>query len=905
MKKLVLLLFVFNTLIFNITGQSVFNSKRISNTDIITLQNIFAPKASPTFTGTVNGITPSMVGLGNVTNVTDSLKSVSNPTKTALGLKSDLTYTNQKLHTVTSIVNLQAYTLTDLCQFDGSIWERKSGNVASNGGIYAGTIINVSSSNYWQRKVFDFIKPQYFGAKGDGVTDDTQSIQNCLNASLFVYFGNIASNYKVSGNLILRSGHVLDGGNCTITQTAYRTILFQCGSLNNFTFTNFNFVGYGTGDYDESGDANPLAIAISIINGSNIKVSKCTFTNFSYTSLQAVGTNDVDFNNNVVVGLGSPFLIPSSMTRARCYGVLIQGTNIKITNNKISQSSQGILLGVASNHVIISENIIYDIINQHGMYLQEGITNLIVNKNTVRNTGNIGIKLQQNDASGKDSYNIIISDNITENTGQEGILVINSTGSASIYSLRNVNVTNNTVKNSGQSGISIRNVKKGIVSTNIISLTSQDGIAFNSCDNIITSFNNISDSGTNGIRFGVSCNYMNTHNNTINNIGEQNISTETYGIFVNSGSYHNIFKNDIYDFNSKMPYGIFFANGDQTTARIENNQITNSTSYGIRLVTPTQTIKKLINNVFINCVAGVTNGSEIWDGINTFASIISPTVTGSTLTNSGLILQSTTGVGTTGSNIDFLTGSNGSINALRILPSGNIGLGALTPSSKFEVTYNGADTQPIAIFRNTNTSGFSGLQLDRSATVRYALSQYSTNGTIDWQVGTAYGNGAGNSAFSIGQTINLSDAKFTILPSGSIGINNPAPNISSILDITSTTSGLLIPRMTTIQRNAITGVNGLQVYDIELNKIFIHNGTNWGTVGALTGSFSQTGSATTTFTVIIGTTMPNTTYTPIITPTSMLAASSYYISNQTTTTFDVSYLTAVTGSITFKFAVFR
>ena len=36
-----------------------------------------APLASPTFIGTVNGITKSMVGLGNVDNTTDANKQIS------------------------------------------------------------------------------------------------------------------------------------------------------------------------------------------------------------------------------------------------------------------------------------------------------------------------------------------------------------------------------------------------------------------------------------------------------------------------------------------------------------------------------------------------------------------------------------------------------------------------------------------------------------------------------------------------------------------------------------------------------------------------------------------------------------------------------------------------------------
>ena len=49
-----------------------------------------APLASPTFTGTVAGITKAMVGLGNVDNTADSAKPVSTATQTALDLKAPL-----------------------------------------------------------------------------------------------------------------------------------------------------------------------------------------------------------------------------------------------------------------------------------------------------------------------------------------------------------------------------------------------------------------------------------------------------------------------------------------------------------------------------------------------------------------------------------------------------------------------------------------------------------------------------------------------------------------------------------------------------------------------------------------------------------------------------------------------
>jgi hypothetical protein len=59
-----------------------------------------------------------------------------------------------------------------------------------------------------------------------------------------------------------------------------------------------------------------------------------------------------------------------------------------------------------------------------------------------------------------------------------------------------------------------------------------------------------------------------------------------------------------------------------------------------------------------------------------------------------------------------------------------------------------------------------------------------------------------------------------------VGIGTVTPDESSILDITSTTQGLLTPRMTTAQRTAIvTPADGLIVYDTELKSFYHYNST--------------------------------------------------------------------------------
>lgn len=68
------------------------------------------------------------------------------------------------------------------------------------------------------------------------------------------------------------------------------------------------------------------------------------------------------------------------------------------------------------------------------------------------------------------------------------------------------------------------------------------------------------------------------------------------------------------------------------------------------------------------------------------------------------------------------------------------------------------------------------------------------------------------------------------LNSQNVAINatGAAPNASAMLDITSTTGGILIPRMTTAQRTAIAGpATGLKVYDTTTGTFWWYNGTVW------------------------------------------------------------------------------
>jgi hypothetical protein len=74
-----------------------------------------------------------------------------------------------------------------------------------------------------------------------------------------------------------------------------------------------------------------------------------------------------------------------------------------------------------------------------------------------------------------------------------------------------------------------------------------------------------------------------------------------------------------------------------------------------------------------------------------------------------------------------------------------------------------------------------------------------------------------------------------------VGINSITPDASAALDVVSTTTGFLPPRMTTTQRDAISSpATGLQVYNTTTNQNNIYNGTSWVAVVTDADSYTHT-----------------------------------------------------------------
>jgi hypothetical protein len=70
-----------------------------------------------------------------------------------------------------------------------------------------------------------------------------------------------------------------------------------------------------------------------------------------------------------------------------------------------------------------------------------------------------------------------------------------------------------------------------------------------------------------------------------------------------------------------------------------------------------------------------------------------------------------------------------------------------------------------------------------------------------------------------------------VVTTGAAGIGTATPHASAALEVASTTQGLLLPALTTAQRDAVAApAAGLLVYNATTNKLNFYNGTDWESV---------------------------------------------------------------------------
>jgi hypothetical protein len=147
--------------------------------------------------------------------------------------------------------------------------------------------------------------------------------------------------------------------------------------------------------------------------------------------------------------------------------------------------------------------------------------------------------------------------------------------------------------------------------------------------------------------------------------------------------------------------------------------------------------------------------------------------------------------------------------------------------------------------------------------------------------------------FEVGSSITISG----VTPSGYNGTYTVVACTTTIVQFAGSTTGSQTVAGTIVP-TTITGQPGLIQSPSNDHLLFTNNAGTY-VAEQIAGSFSGAASATTTFTVTIGGTQPDVLYKVAVTPTAALTAAPFYVTNKTTTTFDVTYLVGLTGTATF------
>ena len=149
-------------------------------------------------------------------------------------------------------------------------------------------------------------------------------------------------------------------------------------------------------------------------------------------------------------------------------------------------------------------------------------------------------------------------------------------------------------------------------------------------------------------------------------------------------------------------------------------------------------------------------------------------------------------------------------NDFTVTQTGNVGIGTTAPHASLEFNTDLSNRKIVMYETGDNDHQFYGFGIN--------------GGALRYQTDTPNSDHVFYSAASA----TASNELMRIKGNGNVGIGTDTPNANAILDITSSNKGVLFPRLTTAQRDAITPIpEGLTIYNLTAHCLQYWNVTTW------------------------------------------------------------------------------
>lgn len=192
--------------------------------------------------------------------------------------------------------------------------------------------------------------PEMFGAKGDGVTDDTEAIQKALAFNNV----NISKNYLITENLVLHSNLKVFGGGTITKKSEFNDSylnhsIFSCTNSNNIDINNIVLISN--------------SLAISVHGCSNVNITNLIINSEKYSIL--ISDSEKNESNGITI---SNIKLENDVTIISSDGIHIDGgcSNIYVTNVSGTSGDDFIALNAIEGIRKTIKNIIIDNIKCSG-----------------------------------------------------------------------------------------------------------------------------------------------------------------------------------------------------------------------------------------------------------------------------------------------------------------------------------------------------------------------------------------------------------------------------------------------------------------------------------------------------------------------------------------------------------